>query len=74
MREDLFYAIAGVGAWYNDSPMRKLEPLKIEEAVIVGVINRGFKDLHIGKGDRFVQGLFTKYYLAKEDENNKSEE
>lgn len=34
MREDLFYAIEGVGAWYNDSPLRKLEPLKIEEAVI----------------------------------------
>jgi myo-inositol-1(or 4)-monophosphatase len=34
MREDLFYAIAGVGAWYNDSPMRKLQSLKIEEAVI----------------------------------------
>ena len=34
MREDLFYAIAGQGAWYNDSPMRKLQSLKIEEAVI----------------------------------------
>lgn len=34
MREDLFYAIAGVGAWYNDSPLRKLKPLTIEEAVI----------------------------------------
>ncbi|MER2105431.1 MAG: inositol monophosphatase family protein [Solibacillus sp.] len=34
MREDLFYAIAGKGAWYNDSPMRKLQPLHIEEAVI----------------------------------------
>lgn len=34
MREDLFYAIADVGAWYNDSPMRKLQPLVIEEAVI----------------------------------------
>ena len=34
MREDLFYAIAGEGAWYNDSPLRKLQPLKIEEAVI----------------------------------------
>ena len=34
MREDLFYAIAGVGAWYNDSPLRKLQPVKIEEAVI----------------------------------------
>ena len=34
MREDMFYAIEGVGAWYNGSPMRKLQPLKIEEAVI----------------------------------------
>lgn len=34
MREDLFYAFEGEGAWYNDSPLRKLEPLKIEEAVI----------------------------------------
>lgn len=34
MREDLFYAIEGVGAWYNDSPLRKLQPLKIDEAVI----------------------------------------
>lgn len=34
MREDLFYAIAGEGAWYNDSPLRKLQPLNINEAVI----------------------------------------
>lgn len=34
MREDLFYAIAGKGAWYNDSPLRKLQPLNINEAVI----------------------------------------
>ena len=34
MREDLFYAIEGVGAWYNDAPLRKLAPLNIEEAVI----------------------------------------
>lgn len=34
MREDLFYAIEGVGAWYNESPMRKLQPLAIDEAVI----------------------------------------
>lgn len=34
MREDLFCAIAGKGAWYNDTPLRKLQPLKIEEAVI----------------------------------------
>ncbi|HWL25564.1 MAG TPA: inositol monophosphatase family protein [Ureibacillus sp.] len=34
MREDLFYAIAGEGAWYNDSPLRKLKNLSISEAVI----------------------------------------
>lgn len=34
MREDLFYGIEGQGAWYNDSPLRRLQPLKIEEAVI----------------------------------------
>ena len=34
MREDLFYAIEGIGAWYNDSPISKLQPVKIEEAVI----------------------------------------
>lgn len=34
MRGDLFYAIAGEGAWYNDSPMRKLPDVKLHEAVI----------------------------------------
>ena len=34
MRGDLFYAIAGQGAWYNTTPMRKLKPVSIEEAVI----------------------------------------
>ncbi|MCP1143893.1 inositol monophosphatase family protein [Lysinibacillus endophyticus] len=34
MREDLFCAIAGEGAWYNGSPLRKLQPLTIDEAVI----------------------------------------
>ena len=34
MREDLFYAIEGEGAWYNESTLRKLQPLSIEEAVI----------------------------------------
>lgn len=34
MREDLFNAISGVGAWYNDSPLRKLQPVNIEQAVI----------------------------------------
>lgn len=34
MREDLFYAIENEGAWYNETPLRKLKPLSIEEAVI----------------------------------------
>lgn len=34
MNEDLFHAIEGEGAWYNNSPLRKLTPLKIEESVI----------------------------------------
>lgn len=34
MREDMIYAIADEGAWYNGSALRKLQPLPIEEAVI----------------------------------------
>lgn len=34
MREDLFHAIEGQGAWYNDSPLRQLQPVPLEEAVI----------------------------------------
>lgn len=34
MKQDLYHAIQGVGAWYNGTPMRKLKPLSIEEAVI----------------------------------------
>lgn len=34
MREDLFCATAGEGAWYNDTPLRKLQSVKLEEAVI----------------------------------------
>ena len=41
-----------------------------EGHIIVGIINRGDKDLIINKGDRFVQGIFYKYYLACEEENN----
>lgn len=40
-----------------------------EGHIIVGVINRGNKDLVINKGDRFVQGIFYKYYLASEQDN-----
>ena len=41
-----------------------------EGHIIVGIVNRGKEDLHIKKGDRFVQGIFEKYYLAQEEENN----
>lgn len=41
-----------------------------EGHIIVGIINRGEKELTINKGDRFVQGIFEKYYLAFEEENN----
>ena len=41
-----------------------------EGHIIVGIINRGNKDLNINKGDRFVQGIFYKFYLAEEEENN----
>ena len=43
-----------------------------EGHIIVGIINRGNKDLLINKGDRFVQGIFYKYYLANET-NDKQE-
>jgi len=41
-----------------------------EGHIIVGVINRGNKDLTINVGDRFVQGVFLAYYLASGDESN----
>lgn len=40
-----------------------------EGHIIVGIVNRGDKDLTIKKGDRFVQGIFYRFYLAKEEEN-----
>ena len=40
-----------------------------EGHIIIGIINRGNKDLIINCGDRFVQGIFTKYYLAFEDDD-----
>lgn len=44
-----------------------------EGHIIVGIINRGEKDLIINKGDRFVQGIFYKFFLAKEEEENNKE-
>ncbi len=40
-----------------------------EGHIIVGLINRGDKELVIGQGDRFVQGVFLPYGLASEEEN-----
>ena len=34
-----------------------------EGHIIVGLVNRGNKELSLKKGDRFVQGIFLKYYL-----------
>ena len=41
-----------------------------EGHIICAVVNRGDKDIVIRKGDRFVQGIFVKYYLAQEEENS----
>ncbi len=41
-----------------------------EGHIICAVVNRGDKDMVIRKGDRFVQGIFVKYYLAQEEENS----
>ncbi|MBQ6492531.1 MAG: dUTP diphosphatase [Erysipelotrichaceae bacterium] len=40
-----------------------------EGHIIIGIVNRGEKDLLIRSGDRFVQGIFSHYYLADEEEN-----
>ena len=40
---------------------------KNEGHIIVGVVNRGEKDLILRKGDRFVQGIFLAYYTAEEE-------
>ena len=40
-----------------------------EGHIIVGLVNRGDKEIAIEKGDRFVQGIFLKYYLALEEDN-----
>lgn len=42
---------------------------KNEGHIIVGLVNRGTKDIEVKAGDRFVQGIFCKYYLAEEEEN-----
>ena len=39
-----------------------------EGHIIVALVNRGDKEVNLKKGDRFVQGIFYKFYTAKEDE------
>lgn len=41
-----------------------------EGHIIIGLINRGNKTVEIKAGDRITQGIFTRYYLAEEEENN----
>ena len=38
-----------------------------EGHIIVAVVNKGDKDLIINKGDRFVQGIFLRFYTAQEE-------
>ena len=39
-----------------------------EGHIIVGIVNRGDKSMTIREKDRFVQGVFLKYYLAEEED------
>ncbi len=39
-----------------------------EGHIIVALVNRGDKEIVIGKGERFVQGIFLKFYTAEEEE------
>lgn len=39
-----------------------------EGHIIVALVNRGDKEVSLKKGDRFVQGIFYKFYTAKEEE------
>ena len=38
-----------------------------EGHIIIALVNRGNKDIAIKKGDRFVQGIFLRYYTAEEE-------
>ena len=42
--------------------------VKNEGHIIVALVNRGNKDLEIKKGDRIVQGIFTQFFKAEENE------
>ena len=39
-----------------------------EGHIIVALVNRGQKDIVISKGERFVQGIFLRFYTAEEEE------
>ncbi len=39
-----------------------------EGHIIISIVNKGDKILSINKGERFVQGIFLKYYTADEEE------
>ena len=41
-----------------------------EGHIMVGIVNNGEKKLTIEANDRFVQGIFLKYFLAEEEENS----
>ena len=40
-----------------------------EGHIIIGIVNRSDKPFTISVNERFVQGIFEKYYLAEEEEN-----
>ena len=42
-----------------------------EGHIIVGIINKGKKDIVLNQGDRFVQGLFLAYYTVQEEKVDK---
>ena len=39
-----------------------------EGHIIIALVNRGDRDIVIKKGERFVQGIFLKFYMAEEEE------
>ena len=41
-----------------------------EGHIIIGLVNRGNKTVEVKAGDRITQGIFVRYYLAEEEENN----
>lgn len=41
-----------------------------EGHIIIGMVNRGYKPVEIKAGERIAQGIFLRYYLADEEEND----